>query len=222
MIDAVRTVFAGLTAISTSWCLAAAGGHILKQQGVKLPKIIGLASVFLAFVAYLGMFANYTYNPTNVRLLGAFTLFVASYVLHSTATGDYHPFADGCCILGIQNIAMLLWASLSFHGTSSAFDVKALGWTIYFIIIVASTLAGIAANRMIKSEKDFKSMLHDLWVIGVAFWMVSAFMSMCYALTRFRRGHVSSVIVYTFIWPLESLYVIGQTCRRTWDQGIHG
>eukprot|EP00656_Telonema_subtile_P052040 TRINITY_DN713_c0_g1_i3.p1 TRINITY_DN713_c0_g1~~TRINITY_DN713_c0_g1_i3.p1 ORF type:complete len:171 (-),score=22.22 TRINITY_DN713_c0_g1_i3:559-1071(-) len=117
-LDAVRTVFAGLTAISTSWCLAAAGGHILKQQGVKLPKIIGLASVFLAFVAYLGMFANYTYNPTNVRLLGAFTLFVASYVLHSTATGDYHPFADGCCILGIQNIAMLLWASLSFHGTS--------------------------------------------------------------------------------------------------------
>lgn len=223
-LEALRDIFAGLSAVSTTWCVAAAAGFVLKKQNIHMPSVVSLACVLLIGLSYIGMFFSHTSYPNNVRLLVAFTVSVAGYNAYSVNNLALHPLADACFILCVENVLMLGWTTLSFHNCCrkcSWFDVKSPGFTVYIGIMILATVVGLGEVMFIKHHKSVVSgVLHSTWVFGVAFWMYASFIGMLYALTKFKGGHTATVIVYTFIWPVDLIYIICQGARRNWEQGI--
>jgi len=223
-LEALRDIFAGLSVVSTTWCLAAATGYVLKRKNIQLPSVMLMASVFLIGLSYIGMYFSYMSYPSNVRLLVAFTLSVACYNVYAVNTRTVHPVPDACFILCVENVLMLVWTILSFHSCCSRcgwFDIKAPGFAVYLFIMILATVIGLGEVMFIKHHHSVISgLLHSTWVFGIAFWMYASFLGMLYALTRFKSGHTATVIVYTFVWPVDLIYICCQGARRNWEQGL--
>jgi len=222
-LESVRRVLAGMAVPPIIWCVAAAIGYQMKFNDIELPSLIGTAGVALAGVSYIGMFLNYTRYNTNLYLYGFFTLGLAAFLLHDCADPlqEEHKVADAAFVLTFAYCSMSLYSLLSFHCAISLYDIKpGPGQCVYLMILGFAALVGVGSESMVADEdEDAEKMATDAGIALISFlWALSSFALLCYAFMTFRRGHDSTIVCYTYIWPLENIYRLVQKCSRAFDE----